>query len=122
MEDWSGLDTSMLDIEKQKKLLEEATHHRKMQEEKMLKDKIIEVVRLHEEKTAQGAGVQRQGVNVDRQKRLQEQNRLHEKIAQQLKEEAARQERLQKEKYQREEAARLKRLQEEQHQREEAAG
>ena len=122
MEDWSGLDTSLLDIEKQKKLLEEAIHERKMQEEKVMKDKIIEVLRIHEEeKTTQGAGVQRQGVNVDRQKSLQEENRLHEEIAQQQKEEAARQKWLQEEKYQREETTRQKKLQEEKCKREEAA-
>ena len=121
MEDWSGLDTSLLDIEKQKKLFEEATHGRKMQEESILKDKIIEVIRLQEEKTAQGAGVQRQGEDVDRQKSLQKEHRLHEETAQQQKKEAARKKRLQEEQHQKEEAARKKRLKEEQHQKEEAA-
>ena len=121
MEDWSALDTSLLDIEKQKKLLEEATHDKKMQEEKMLKDKIIEVIRLQEEKkTIQEAGVLRQGEDDDRQKRLQEDNRLHEEIAQQQREEAARQKKLQEEKYQREEAARQKNLQEEKYHKEAA--
>ena len=34
MEDWSGLDVSVLDIEKQKKILEEATQEKKLQQEK----------------------------------------------------------------------------------------
>ena len=41
MEDWSGLDTSLLDIEKQRKILEESTHYRKMEEERMLEESIM---------------------------------------------------------------------------------
>ena len=54
MEDWSGLDISMLDNEKQKKIYEEATHDRKMQEEKMLQENIMlqEENSLQEEATA----------------------------------------------------------------------
>ena len=126
LKDWSGLDTSLLDVEKQKQILEEATHDRKVQDEKVLKDKIIEVIRLQEEekKIVQEAAIQQQQQReeVDRQKRLQEENRLHKEITRQQKEEeAARQKRLQEEKLQREEAAREKRLQEEKYQQDEAA-
>ena len=49
MEDWSGLDTSLLDIEKQKKILEESTHYKKMEEERMLEESIM----MQEEKSLQ---------------------------------------------------------------------
>ena len=109
MDDWSSLDTSLLDIEKQKKILEEATHNMKMQEVKRLEEEIIQKIGLQkeEEKRVQEAAAHK--------KRLQEEN------AQKQKEEAARQKRLQEKEtaqQQREDAARQKRLQEEKRQEE----
>ena len=96
LEDWLGLDTSLLDIEKQERLLEEATHDEEMQEEKMFKDKIMEVIRLQEEKKRlQEEIAQQQKEEAARKKRLKEENRLHEEATQQKKEEAARQNRIQ---------------------------
>ena len=113
MRDWSGLDTSLSDVEKQKKILEKVTHDRKIQEEKVLMDEIIRL--QEEEKIIKEAAVQQQREGVGRQKRLQEENRLHEVVTQQRKEEAAGQKKLQEEKYQREETARQEKLQEEHH-------
>ena len=94
MEDWSSLDDSLLDIEKQKKLLEEATHEKKMEKEKKLHEAVTQQINLQDEEW----------------RRLQEviqQNRLLEGTVQQQKEETARQKKVQ------EEAARQKREQEE---------
>ena len=116
MEDWSGIDVSLLDIEKQKKILEEATHAKKIQKEKMLHDAIVHQLSLQEKekrpaalhKQLQEDNVQQQEKEVlARQKRFQEENRevvqkqqqqhQQQEAAQQYREEAAIQKRLQEE-------------------------
>ena len=140
LEDWSSLDVSLLDVEKQRKIFEEATHEKKIQKEKKLEEAIVQQLRLQdeEEKRVQEAAQQkrlqeeaarRQKEEATRQKRLQEETgrRQKEEAARQkrVQEEAARQKRVQEEaaRRQKEEAARQQRLQEEtaQRQMEEAA-
>ena len=104
MDDWSCLDTSLLDIEKQRKILEEATHNKKMQEEKRLREENAQKIRLQQEEV----------------KRIQEAAYIQEKYAEQPREEAAREKRLQEEsmlqeatQWQKEDAATQKRVYEE---------
>ena len=134
MEDWSSLDVSLLDIEKQKKIFEEATHEKKMENEKILHEAVTKRIRLQdeEEKRVQEAAqhkrlledtIQRQKEETARQKRAQEeaarQKRAQEEVARQKRaqEEVARQKRAQEEVARQiraqEEVARQKRAQEE---------
>ena len=119
-DDWSSLDTSLLDIEKQRKTFEEATHNKKMQEEKRLQEEIVQKIRLQEEEEEEVKRMQ----EATHQKRLQEKETAQqereetaqqerEKTAKRRREETARQEREETAQQQRAEAARQKRVQEE---------
>ena len=109
MVDWSSLDTSLLDIEKQKKIFEEATHNKKIQEEKRLQEEIAQQqIRLQEEEM----------------KRIQEaanQKRLQEETARREREEITRREREETARREREETAQQEREKTAQRQREETA-
>lgn len=88
LEDWSSLDDSLLDIEKQKKLLEEATHNKQLHEEKkaaQLKQFQEEIAQQEEKKKLQ---------EVVQQKRLQEQKRAEEAVHQRKLQESAQQNRM----------------------------
>ena len=86
MEDWSSLDVSLLDIEKQKQILEEAKKVQEQEERRIHEEKRIQQVAYHERVEEV---TQQQKEEAAQQKRLQEGN------AEQQREEAARQKRLQ---------------------------
>ena len=110
MEDWSSLDVSLLDIEKQKKLFEEATHEKKLEK---LHETVAQQIRLQDEeekrvrKAAQPKGLLEDTVQQQKEDEAARQKRVQEEAARQQKEEADRCRRAQ------EEAARQKRAQEE---------
>ena len=59
LEDWSGLDVSMLDIEKQKKILEEITQTKKLQKVKRVEEAAQPKGLQEEQKRLQGGAAQK---------------------------------------------------------------